>query len=280
LLGGARRLCRTAGALDAQSPCQALPQPLERELAVAGLAARILGDRRHARAGTHKQAFPLLVGERARGLDIEDRLHARGGHVRVLAARAGGAARSQLDLRERDLKVIDAKRVFHVHEDDDVLIAVIADTHLPRGRREIPPRCLELMRRSDLILHAGDVMSVEALAQIESLGPPVVAVRGNMDSPELVRRLPEQTTVEAEGTRIAMLHDAGPARGRLERLRARFPDADAVVFGHSHMPLHEREDDFQIFNPGSPTERRRAPAHTMGIATAERGALSFELVTL
>jgi predicted phosphodiesterase len=95
-----------------------------------------------------------------------------------------------------------------------------------------------------------------------------------------VRRLPEETTVDVEGSRIAMLHDAGLARGRLERLRARFPDADAVVFGHSHMPLHARDGDFQIFNPGSPTERRRAPAHTMGIATAARGGLRFELVTL
>jgi hypothetical protein len=161
-----------------------------------------------------------------------------------------------------------------------VLIAVIADTHLPRGRRAIPERCLELMWRSDLILHAGDVMTAGALAEIEAVGPPVVAVHGNMDSPELVRRLPEQTTVEAEGLRIGMLHDSGAARGRLERLRARFPDADAVVFGHSHMPLHDLRGSFQIFNPGSPTERRRASAHTMGIATAAEGALSFELVSL
>jgi putative phosphoesterase len=136
------------------------------------------------------------------------------------------------------------------------------------------------MRRSDLILHAGDVMTAEALAEIESLGPAVVAVRGNMDSPELARRLPEQTTVEAEGVRIAMLHDAGAEAGRLERLRARFPDADAVVFGHSHLPLHAHEGDFQIFNPGSPTERRRATAHTMGIARAAERSLSFELVVV
>ena len=72
----------------------------------------------------------------------------------------------------------------------------------------------------------------------------------------------------------------GPAAGRLARLRRRFPDADAVVFGHSHIPLHEREGDFQIFNPGSPTERRRAPRHSMGLARVEGGAIEFELVTL
>ena len=79
-----------------------------------------------------------------------------------------------------------------------------------------------------------------------------------------------------------MLHDAGPSAGRLGRMRDRFGDrADAVVFGHSHLPLHERADDgFQIFNPGSPTERRRSPSHTMGIARAEDGRVSFELIVL
>jgi predicted phosphodiesterase len=86
--------------------------------------------------------------------------------------------------------------------------------------------------------------------------------------------------VEAGGARIAMVHDAGPADGRLGRLRRRFPDADAVVFGHSHIPLHDERDGFAIFNPGSPTERRRSPRHTMGIALAAEGRVSFELIDL
>ena len=78
-----------------------------------------------------------------------------------------------------------------------------------------------------------------------------------------------------------MIHDAGTSRGRLERMRRAFPEADAVVFGHSHIPLHETHGDgFQIFNPGSPTERRRAPHHTMGVATVDGGRLRFELVQL
>ena len=77
-----------------------------------------------------------------------------------------------------------------------------------------------------------------------------------------------------------MIHDAGPADGRLRRMRRRFADADAVVFGHSHIPLLETEAGFTIFNPGSPTERRRAPRHTMGVATASDGAVAFELVAL
>jgi uncharacterized protein len=78
-----------------------------------------------------------------------------------------------------------------------------------------------------------------------------------------------------------MLHDAGPRAGRLARLRRRFDGrAEAVVFGHSHLPLHERDGGFQIFNPGSPTERRRAPAHTMGMARVEGRRVAFELVEL
>jgi uncharacterized protein len=161
-----------------------------------------------------------------------------------------------------------------------VLIAVIADTHLPRGARRLPGECVERMRFAALVLHAGDVVSEEALAEIEAIGPPVIAVQGNMDSRALRARLPSETVVEADGARIGLLHDAGPARGRLERLRRRFPDADAVVFGHSHLPLREADAGFQIFNPGSPTERRRAPRHTMGLARVEEGAVRFEHVAV
>jgi predicted phosphodiesterase len=87
-------------------------------------------------------------------------------------------------------------------------------------------------------------------------------------------------TVEFAGVRVGMVHDAGPAHGRLGRMRRRFPDCAAVVFGHSHIPLHEAEGDFQIFNPGSPTQRRRQPEHTMGIATVENGKIAFDLISL
>jgi putative phosphoesterase len=105
-------------------------------------------------------------------------------------------------------------------------------------------------------------------------------VHGNVDSPQLQSRLPEELSLKLEGVVVAMLHDAGPARGRLQRLRRRFPDADAVVFGHSHMPLHERSEGFQIFNPGSPTERRRAAEHTMGIGEVSGGEIGFRHLKL
>jgi putative phosphoesterase len=165
-----------------------------------------------------------------------------------------------------------------------VLLAIISDTHLPRGPKQLPVACVERLEEADLVLHAGDFIAVSVLRALESLAP-VIAVHGNVDDHELRRRLPEHRVVEAAGARIAMVHDAGPATGRLERLRRRFPGVDAVVFGHSHVPLHSRAPGgrhgrFQIFNPGSPTDRRRSPHHTMGMARVEDGRVEFELVEL
>ena len=161
-----------------------------------------------------------------------------------------------------------------------MVIAVISDTHMPRGPRRIPDACVERMRASDLVIHAGDVSTREVLDEIaQAAAKPVKAVHGNVDSAELRELLPESRLVEADGAKIAVVHDAGPSTGRLNRMRKRFPDADAVVFGHSHLPLHEADerDGFQIFNPGSPTERRRQPRHTMGMAHAENGEVTFTL---
>jgi hypothetical protein len=161
------------------------------------------------------------------------------------------------------------------------LIAVLADSHMPKGGRGLPERAVELLGGAEAVMHAGDFFALEILREIEALCPgPVHAVHGNVDEGELRGLLPEELEVEFDGARIAMLHDAGPAKGRLGRMRRRFPEADAVVFGHSHMPLHEEEDGFQIFNPGSPTERRRSPRHSIGLLRIEAGRPTFEHVWL
>jgi uncharacterized protein len=159
-------------------------------------------------------------------------------------------------------------------------LALISDTHMPKGTRRLPDECVARLEAASLIIHAGDLVELQVLEQLESYGP-TVAVYGNVDSPEARAQLPETAEIETGGATIAVIHDAGLARGRVERMRARFPDADAVVFGHSHIPIHEQAPDgFQLFNPGSPTERRRSPHHTMGIATVQNGTPAFELVVL
>jgi hypothetical protein len=144
----------------------------------------------------------------------------------------------------------------------------------------LPERCVEIISGCDLVVHAGDLMTEDALDELHAIGPRVEAVYGNMDSPELRERLPAETSIELPHTSLGLVHDAGPAAGRFERLRRRFPGAAAAVFGHSHMPLHESREGFQIFNPGSPTERRRAPRHAMGLARVHGGEIVFEHVFL
>jgi putative phosphoesterase len=163
-----------------------------------------------------------------------------------------------------------------------VRLAIISDTHLPRGGRALPEACVARLRAADLILHAGDLIRLEVLAMLEALGPPVAAVHGNVDDGPVRARLPAERRVVAGNVEIGMVHDAGPATGRLERQRRAFAGCAAVVFGHSHIPLHEASPDgaFQLFNPGSPTDRRRQPRHTMGEATVTGSTIAFAIVDL
>lgn len=157
-------------------------------------------------------------------------------------------------------------------------IAVVSDTHMPKGARALPAECVERLRAADLILHGGDVVAAPFLAELRALGPPVEAVYGNMDDAELRAALPKERVVEAAGARIGMVHIPGPRAGREGRLIARFPGCDAVVYGHTHLPQIERVDGVWILNPGSPTERRRAPARSMIELAAGGGELVPALV--
>lgn len=159
-------------------------------------------------------------------------------------------------------------------------LALISDTHLPRGRRRLPEECVARLGEADHIVHAGDLVELGVLEVLQGLGPPVSAVLGNADRGSLRRVLPERVELAVGGVRIGVVHDAGPATGRVKRLRESFPAAQAVVFGHSHIPLLQEDDGFQIFNPGSPTDRRRQPQFTMGFVCVADGNLHFELTTL
>jgi putative phosphoesterase len=161
-----------------------------------------------------------------------------------------------------------------------LLVAVISDTHLPRATRALPAACVERLVRADLILHAGDVVAASFLEELCALGPPVEAVYGNMDEPELRETLPKEHVVEAGGARIGMVHIPGPRAGREARLAARFPGCDAVVYGHTHVPQVERFEGLWILNSGSPTERRKAPWHSLLELRIEAGVVTPELVRL
>jgi len=134
------------------------------------------------------------------------------------------------------------------------------------------------LERADLILHAGDFTAASVLHELEAYAP-VDAVFGNMDEPPLQATLPERRVVEVGDTRIGLVHIAGPRVGREERLIAWFPGCDAVVYGHTHVPQLEQHRGVWILNPGSPTERRRSPSHSLlALDLAPGGALDIEQV--
>jgi putative phosphoesterase len=159
-------------------------------------------------------------------------------------------------------------------------IAVISDTHMPRGTRRLPEACADRLHAADLVVHCGDVTGAAFWDELNALGPPVVGVRGNMDDPTLAAALPLTRVVEAGGAHIAMVHIPGPSAGREARLAARFPGCAAVVYGHTHAPQVDLRDGVWILNPGSPTERRRARTRTMLELRIDGGDVVPELVEL
>ncbi|MEV8438286.1 metallophosphoesterase family protein [Actinosynnema sp. NPDC051121] len=152
-------------------------------------------------------------------------------------------------------------------------VVVLSDTHAPRRWKSCPPEVAEHLRHADVILHAGDVCVAAVLDELAQYAP-VTAVRGNNDGPDVAEwGAPETVELDLAGLRVAMVHDSGQATGRTARMRRRFPDADLVVFGHSHIPMDVTGDGVRVFNPGSPTDRRRQPHGTVGLLDVEDGGL-------
>jgi uncharacterized protein len=155
-----------------------------------------------------------------------------------------------------------------------VRVLVLADTHAPRRWKACPPKVAEHLRKADVILHAGDVCTAAVLNELQEFAP-VHAVLGNNDGPDVAAwGAPETLELTLDGLRIGMIHDSGPADGRPARMHRRFPHADLVVFGHSHIPMDTTASGIRIFNPGSPTDRRRQPHGTLGELIIDDGRLT------
>jgi uncharacterized protein len=152
-------------------------------------------------------------------------------------------------------------------------VVVLSDTHAPRRWKSCPPAVADQLRGADMILHAGDVCTAAVLDELRQYAP-VRAVVGNNDGPDVAAWGAEPTlATDLDGLRVAMVHDSGSAGGRLVRMRRAFPQARLVIFGHSHIPLDEHDDRLRIFNPGSPTDRRRQPHGTIGVLRIESAEL-------
>jgi putative phosphoesterase len=145
----------------------------------------------------------------------------------------------------------------------DMEVIVLSDSHLRGGLDGIGAQVLDAVGNADVVLHAGDITSRQALAELETMTE-TYAVLGNNDH-DLRGVLPESRLLELGGVRVALLHDSGATKGRAGRLFRRFPSAHIVVFGHSHIPINDGGNQGQyLFNPGSPTQRRSQPHRTFG----------------
>jgi putative phosphoesterase len=162
-----------------------------------------------------------------------------------------------------------------------VLVTVLSDTHAPRFWKRCPPAVAEHLRDVDLILHAGDVCTVNVLEELSAYAP-VRAVLGNNDGPDVAEWGATETwELDLEGLAVAMIHDSGPKAGRPLRMRRQFPNADLVIFGHSHIPMDLTSDGVRIFNPGAPTDKRRQPYGTLGRLVITDGMLvTAEIIEL
>jgi putative phosphoesterase len=161
-------------------------------------------------------------------------------------------------------------------------LILLADTHIPRRARDLPEQVWSAVENADVVFHAGDWVEAALLDEFERRSNRLLGVFGNNDGPELRRRLPETATANLDGVRFAVVHETGPAKGREVRCDALFPDADVLVFGHSHIPWDTvSPNGLRLLNPGSPTDRRRQPACTFMEATVDGGQLAeVRLVTV
>ncbi|TDO55142.1 hypothetical protein EV651_115106 [Kribbella sp. VKM Ac-2571] len=153
-------------------------------------------------------------------------------------------------------------------------LVLISDTHLPVRAKRLPAPVWDAVDEADVVIHAGDWVSVELLDELESRAALLVGCWGNNDGTELRARLPEVARVTLDGLSVAVVHETGPAKGREERCAAAYPGVDLLVFGHSHIPWDTTAPSgLRLLNPGSPTDRRRQPYCTYQTATITAGRL-------
>lgn len=151
-------------------------------------------------------------------------------------------------------------------------LGIVSDTHMPRMAKALPASLADALRGVDLILHAGDWTDLRVLAELERLAP-VEGVAGNNDGPEIVRRFGWRKTVRIGDKRIGIVHGhgVGGRDGTEGRAWREFEgeDVDCIVFGHSHIPVLKEKNGILLFNPGSPTDKRRQPKYSFGLLELE-----------
>jgi putative phosphoesterase len=158
-------------------------------------------------------------------------------------------------------------------------VILLADTHIPKVSTPLPRELLEDCKQADLIVHAGDLIEMSVLDELERLAP-TRAVYGNMDRPEVRSVLPEHTVASVEGIRIGIIHGWGPPMGIERRVFSRFSGVDVIVFGHTHKALVEERKGTLLVNPGSPNDRRFSDRLSYAVLDIEEGEIRPRIIWL
>ncbi len=145
-----------------------------------------------------------------------------------------------------------------------IRIGVISDTHIPKAALLVPEAVRKEFRNVDMILHAGDLVELAVITELEKLAP-THAVCGNMDMPEVKERLPIKDTIRVGGFKIGLIHGYGPPVRIIKAVSGEFSRVDVIVFGHSHSPANQMVKKTLFFNPGSPTDKIFAAHNSFGI---------------
>lgn len=143
-------------------------------------------------------------------------------------------------------------------------IGVISDTHIPFRGKRIPGIVLDSFKGVDLIIHAGDIVQKDVLTTLAKIAP-IKAVSGNVDPIELKKSLPEKLELELAGYKIGVIHGHNVRGHLMYALSYVFPEADIIIFGHTHKQCNQLIDGQLHFNPGSPTDKRMEQRYSFGI---------------
>jgi hypothetical protein len=145
-------------------------------------------------------------------------------------------------------------------------VGVISDTHIPINAQKISDEIKSVFKNSDLIIHAGDLISLEVIDELKKIAP-VAAVCGNMDELDVKTKLPKKQVIKIDKYRIGLVHDPGNLKKKKEVLDKYFKGEklDILIYGHTHMPLCEKHQGIVFFNPGSATDTIFAPYKSVGI---------------
>jgi len=158
-------------------------------------------------------------------------------------------------------------------------IVVLSDTHMPRTAEDLPVIIYDEIKKSDMIIHAGDFVEIDILNKLRKLKP-TKAVCGNMDSQAIRNELKQKEIIEVGKLKIGLIHGFGAPADLVDTVASEFTGVDAIIFGHTHSSVNILKDGVLFFNPGSPTDTIFAKVNSFGILDITDDSIKGRIVKI